>query len=42
MLAGGDSAGTDFESDGPFFTYVVFRSFRKPPELQRYDDKFSV
>ncbi|CAL1162943.1 unnamed protein product [Cladocopium goreaui] len=28
ILPGGDSSGKDFEGDGPFLTYIVYRSFK--------------
>lgn len=34
MLSGGDSSGKDFEGDGPFLTYVVYRSFKTPPPIR--------
>lgn len=38
MLTGGDRAGSDFDGEGPFLTYIVYKSYKYPPELQRYDD----
>lgn len=32
MKSGGDSSGKDFEGDGPFMTYIVWKSWQKPPE----------
>ena len=33
VLSGGDSSGKDFEADGPFFTYIAYRSFKFPPPI---------
>jgi len=33
ILPGGDSSGKDFEGDGPFLTYIVYRSFKDPPPI---------
>jgi len=33
VLPGGDSSGKDFEGDGPFLTYIVYRSFKDPPPI---------
>lgn len=35
IRSGGDTAGADFDGKGPFFTYVVFRSFKHPPPCNR-------
>ena len=37
VLTGGDRSGSDWNGEGPFLTYVVYKSYQCPPELQRYD-----
>lgn len=33
ILPGGDTSGDNFQDDGPFLTYVVWRSFKFPPPI---------
>ena len=33
ILLGGDSDGKNFQGEGPFLTYVVYRSFKYPPPI---------
>lgn len=33
VLSGGDSSGKHFESEGPFLTYIAYRSWKHPPPI---------
>lgn len=37
VLPGGETSGSEFQGEGPFLTYVVYKSYQNPPEVQRYD-----
>lgn len=34
IRSGGDSSGTEFEGEGPYLTYIVYRSFKFPPPIR--------
>lgn len=34
MRLGGDTVSEDSEDEGPFLTYVVYKSFKHPPPIR--------